>query len=42
MIEKSHGVLDYILSKYDGVILLEGGQKTYFVDTSKMVDYELL
>lgn len=42
MIENSHGVLDYILSKYDGVVLLEGGQVTYYLDTDKIINCELL
>lgn len=42
MIEKSNGVLDYILSNYDGVVLLEGGQKTYYLRTDKIIDCELL
>ena len=42
MIEKTDGVLDYILSKYDGILLLEGGEKTYYIRTDKIVDYFLL
>jgi len=41
MIESSNGVLDYIISKYDGVIMLEGGQKTYYVRTDKIINCEL-
>lgn len=40
MIEHSDGVLDYILSKYDGVALLEGGQITYYVRTDKIINCE--
>ena len=36
MIEHTNGVLDYILSKYDGVVLLEGGQETYYVRTGEL------
>lgn len=42
MIEKSHGVIDYILSKYDGVVLLEGGEVTYYLDTNKVLKCELV
>jgi len=41
-IEKSHGVMDYILSKYDGVILLEGGQVTYYIRTDKIIKCEII
>lgn len=37
MIENTNNVLDYILSKYDGVILLEGGEKTYYIRTDKII-----
>jgi len=37
MIEHTPGVMDYILSKYDGVMLLEGGSLTYYIDTGKIV-----
>lgn len=40
--EKSHGVMDYILSKYDGVVLLEGGQVTYYIRTDKIVNSEIV
>ena len=40
MIEKTHGALDYILSKYDGVELLEDGRITYYLRTDKIVNYE--
>lgn len=42
MIEKSHGVLDFILSKYDGVELIEGGEVTYYLRTDKILSCELL
>lgn len=42
MIEKSHGALDYILSKYDGVKLLEGGYVTYYIRTDKIISCKLL
>lgn len=42
MIEGSYGVLDYIISKYDGVVLLEGGELTYYIDTSKILYCELV
>lgn len=42
MIEHTTGVLDYILSKHDGVELLEGGQITYFVRTDKIKECILL
>jgi len=38
MIEHTDGVLGYIFSKYDGVVLLEGGQKTYYVRTDKIIN----
>ena len=38
MIEHTDGVLDYIFSKYDGVVLLEGGQKSYYLRTDKIID----
>lgn len=40
MIEHTDGVLDYILSKYDGVVLLEGGQITYYLRTDKIISCE--
>lgn len=40
--EHTNGVLDYILSKYDGIVLLEGGDITYYLDTTKIIDSELL
>lgn len=40
--ENTNGVLDYVLSKYDGIVLLEGGSITYYLDTSKIIDSELL
>lgn len=40
MIEVSHGVIDYIISKYDGVVLLEGGELTYYLDTTKILKCE--
>jgi hypothetical protein len=42
MIEHSEGVMDYILSKYDGVALLEGGQLTYYVRTDKIKSCKLI
>lgn len=36
MIENNYGVLDYILSKYDGVSLLEGGEVTFYLPTDKI------
>lgn len=42
MIENSHGVLDYILSHYDGVALLEGSEKTYYLNTDKLDSCEFL
>lgn len=42
MIEHSDGVLDYIISKYDGVVLLEGGQLTYYIRTDKIINCEPL
>jgi len=40
MIEHTDGVLDYIFSKYDGVALLEGGQKSYYLRTDKIINCE--
>lgn len=40
MIEHTDGVLDYIFSKYDGVVLLEGGQKSYYLRTDKIINCE--
>lgn len=42
MIEKSNGVVDYILSKYDGIELLEGGELTYYLNTNKIIKCELI
>jgi hypothetical protein len=41
IIEHTNGVLDYILSKYDGVALLEGGKVTYYLRTDKIINCEL-
>lgn len=40
MIEHTDGVLDYIFSKYDGVVLFEGGQKTYYLRTDNIINCE--
>lgn len=40
IIEHTDGVLDYIFSKYDGVVLLEGGQKSYYLRTDKIINCE--
>jgi len=35
-IEHSHGVMDWVASKYDGVLILEGGYVNYYIfDTEK-------
>jgi hypothetical protein len=42
MIERTPEALDYILSKYDGVKLLEGGEVTYYIDTNKIISCSLI
>lgn len=42
MIEMTEGVMEYILSKYDGVALLEGGAVTYYIDTHKITNCDLI
>jgi hypothetical protein len=41
MIENTDGVLEYILSKYDGVELSEGGLTTYYLRTDKIVNFKI-
>lgn len=40
VIEHSHGVLDYIMSKYDVAIIYEGGIENYYIDDPK--NYEII
>lgn len=42
MIEHTDGVMDYILSQYDGIVLLEGGQQTFYIRTDKIINCEQL
>ena len=42
VIEHTEGVVSYIFSKYDGIVLLEGGETTYLLDTSDIITCELI